>query len=88
MIIKKKSKEGISVKPAIGFKESQTRIRRMLDALMQQASFVPRKTMRIRPRNADETMALCRAVEKTVREAKKSGRLHKTTAGYVISWKR
>lgn len=87
MIIEKKSKEGISVKPLIGFKENQTKIRRILDALMQQASFVPRKTMRIRPRNADETMALCRAVEKTVREAKQSGCLRRTTAGYVISWK-
>ena len=74
------------MKPAIGFKESQTRIRRMLDALMIQASFVPRKNIRVRPRNADEKMALCRAVEKSVREAKQSGRLRKTTTGYVLSW--
>ena len=75
------------MKPAIGFKENQTKIRRMLDALMQQASFVPRKTIRIRPRNADATMALCRAMEETVMEAKQSGLLRKTTAGDVISWK-
>jgi len=76
------------MRPSIGFRESQAKIRKTLNALAQKAAFVPKKTIRTRPRDIDETMALCRAVAISVREAKLSGRLRKTTEGYIVSWKR
>lgn len=77
---------GFCMKPAIEFAKAIGKTREKVNAAAQNG-IILEKSPRVRFRNESEKAALCRSVVFTVEQAKRSGRLHKSGKGYVLSWK-
>lgn len=74
------------MKPKVSFQQTVDQYRKKTNLATLNGVRIE-KSVRLKPRNESEKMALCHAVMYTINEAKRSGKLKKTDRGYALSWR-